>query len=107
VQIEPNVDFDLPINVAPPPDKLKQEPWPNSLPIHKFEGEAGGVKGTLEVFCVNCHFTGKIEFAGSAEWHLTEGLKKCQANIKGNAEAQLAIGLVAEATREDKFEIGE
>lgn len=100
----PKVNLNIPIDVSAPKDKLVQEPWANSYSIAKKEGEAGGVKGTLEVFCVDCHAKGKIELGGSAEWHLTEGLKKLEGNIKGNLEAQIALGIVADVTKEEKFE---
>lgn len=101
----PKVNLNIPIDVSAPKDKLVQEPWANSFSIAKSESDGpGGVKGKLEVFCVDCHAKGKIDLGGSAEWHLTDGLRKLEGNIKGNFEAQIALGIVAELEKEEKFE---
>lgn len=80
-----------------------QQPWPNSVSIVK-KSKKRDLTGGFEAFCVDCHAKGKVNLAGKAEWNAADGVKKLEASVKGNLQAQLAIGLVAEVQLKETFE---
>lgn len=105
LQITPEVKLDIPIDIKAPADKLLQQPWPNSVSIAKKTATTKReVTGSIEAFCVECHAKGKVKINGKAEWNAADGVKKLEAGIKGEFQAQIAIGLVAEVAVKENIE---
>lgn len=103
--ITPEVNVDIPIDIKGP--KLVPSPWGDAIEIFKKDksSDSGTVTGEIALYCVKCGVNGKLHLGGQARWTIAEGLMKANAEMKGNIEASLQLGLDAKAAYKQTFPI--
>lgn len=94
IDIPISVSADIPINVAP--NNNVDDPFENSVLLASKSGESssGAVSGEINIYCVNCYFSGDIQLAGQLEFDLS-GITELQVSAMASFSAQLAIGIQA------------
>ena len=101
--VTPEVNADVPIDIKGP--KLVPSPWGDAIELFKKEkgSDSGTLTGEIALYCVKCGVNGKIHLGGQARWTIAEGLTKANAELKGNIEAGLQLGLDAKAAYKQTF----
>ena len=101
--VNPEINADIPIDIKGP--KLVPSPWGDAIELFKKDksSDSGTVTGEIALYCVKCGVNGKVHLGGSARWTIAEGLTKANAEMKGNIEAGLQLGLDAKAAYKQTF----
>ncbi|KAI9760678.1 MAG: hypothetical protein M4579_001542 [Chaenotheca gracillima] len=99
----PSIDTELNVNVGP--KNLVDSPFGQAYSLfHKEKSSKGGTtSGSVDLYCVNCGVTGKTHVSGRLAFSLTKGITQGNVALDGNLDAQLNLGLAAEAEYKNSF----